>query len=318
MNRNALSLAAALVLAFGMRGAQPGSSQTVLPVVTLAGPANDTAAAFLYAADMGFFTKAGLDVRITVQSNPGTISAAVAAGAIDVGSLTVPIVALAYDHNVPLKMIAPAGIYSSDTPTSGLIVLKNAAIRQAADLNGKTIGVRDINNMNYYAAKLWIDQHGGSSSSVHFVEIPETQTLEALAAGRIDAAALSNPGFYDAVHGPAARMLAPTYDAIAKNFLIGVYFTSDAYAKGHPDIVRKLGVVLNETSKWANANRAQSAKILEKYSGSPVPPAIPRVTYATSLRVEDVQPVLDVLYTVGAIRKPIRATDLFAGGVSAP
>jgi ABC-type nitrate/sulfonate/bicarbonate transport system substrate-binding protein len=82
--------------------------------------------------------------------------------------------------------------------------------------------------------------------------------------------------------------------------------------------VRKLGAVLNDTSKWANANRAQSAKILEKYSGSPVPAAIPRVTYGTSLRVADVQPVLDVLYTVGAIRKPIRAADLFAGEPTAP
>jgi NitT/TauT family transport system substrate-binding protein len=315
MKRSAILLiAAALVLSAGL----PGATQTALPVVTIAGPANDTAAAFLYAADMGFFAKAGLDVRVTIQSNPGTVSAAVASGAIDVGSLTVPIVALAYDHNVPLRMVAPAGIYSSDNPTSGLVVLKNAAIQKAADLNGKTIGVRDINNMNYYAAKLWIDKNGGNSSSVRFVEVPETQALEALSAGRIDAAALANPGFYDAVHGNVARMLAPTYDAIAKNFLIGVYFTSDAYAKAHPDIVRKLGAVLNDTSKWANVNRAQSAKILEKYSGSPVPAAIPRVTYGTSLRVADVQPVLDVLYTVGAIRKPIRAADLFAGEPTAP
>lgn len=315
MNRSAIiSFVAALVLAGGI----PGAAQTALPVVTIAGPANDTAAAFLYAADMGFFAKAGLDVRISVQRNPGTISAAVASGAVDVGSLTVPIVALAYDHNVPLKMIAPAGIYSSDNPTSGLVVLKSSAIVKAADLNGKTIGVRDINNMNYYAAKLWIDKNGGDSSTVHFVEVPQTQALGALSAGRIDAAALANPRFYDAVHGSVARMLAPTYDAIAKSFLIGVYFTSAAYAKAHPDIVRKIAAVLNESSKWANANRAQSAKILEKYSGSPVPAGIPRVTYGTALRAGDVQPVLDVLYTVRAIRKPIRAADLFADEATSP
>jgi ABC-type nitrate/sulfonate/bicarbonate transport system substrate-binding protein len=151
---------------------------------------------------------------------------------------------------------------------------------------------------------------------VRFVEIPESQTLEALTAGRIDAAALANPGFYDAVHGTVARLLAPTYDEIAKSFLIGVYFTSEAYAQAHPDIVRKLSVALNAAGKWANANRAQSAKILEKYSGTPVPPGIPRVTYATALRVQDAQPVLDVLYAVGAIRKPIRAADLFAGNLS--
>jgi ABC-type nitrate/sulfonate/bicarbonate transport system substrate-binding protein len=306
---------AALVLALALLPAA-GSAQAALPVVTMAGPANDTAATFLYAADMGFFTKAGLDVRINVQSNPGTVTAAVAAGALDVGSITVPIVALAYDHNVPLRLIAPSGIYSSDAPTSGLIVLKASAIRQAADLTGKTIGVRDINNMNYYAAKVWIDRHGGNSGSVRFVEIPESQTLEALTAGRIDAAALANPGFYDAVHGSVARLLAPTYDAIAKRFLIGVYFTSIAYAQAHPDIVRKLSAALNAAGAWANANHEQSAKILEKYSGAPVPPEIPRVTYATALRVEDAQPVLDLLYAVGAIHKPIRAADLFGGNLA--
>jgi ABC-type nitrate/sulfonate/bicarbonate transport system substrate-binding protein len=153
---------AALALALSLLPVA-GSAQTALPVVTMAGPANDTSATFLYAADMGFFTKAGLDVRINVQSNPGTVTAAVASGALDAGSITVPTVALAYDHNIPLRMIAPAGIYSSDTPTSGLVVLKNSPIHQAADLSGKTIGVRDINNMNYYAAKVWIDRHGGTS-----------------------------------------------------------------------------------------------------------------------------------------------------------
>jgi len=47
-----------------------------------------------------------------------------------------------------------------------------------------------------------------------------------------------------------------------------------------------------------------------------VPPEIPRVTYATALRAQDAQPVLDVLYAVGAIRKAIRATDLFAGSLA--
>ena len=46
----------ALVLAFALLPAA-GAAQTALPVVTMAGPANDTAATFLYAADMGFFTK---------------------------------------------------------------------------------------------------------------------------------------------------------------------------------------------------------------------------------------------------------------------
>ncbi len=292
------------------------TGQTPAPVVTFAGPANDTGAGFLYAADMGFFAKAGLDVKVQIVNNAGTISAAVASGAVDIGSLTAPIVALANDHNIPLRIVAPAGMYSGATPTSGLVVLKNAPFRQASDLNGKTIGVRDINNTNYYAAKIWIDQHGGDSNSVHFVEIPESQSLEVLKSGRIDAAAIASPAYLDALRSGDARLFASTYDVIAKNFLTGVDFTSEAYAQAHPEIVRKLCDALLAAQKWANENRAQSAKILEKYSGSPQPADVPRVTYATSIRAADVQPVLDTLYKAGALHKPQRAADLYASALT--
>lgn len=306
------------VLSYTVLGtAAPGLAQTPSPPITIAGPANDAGAAFLYAADMGFFAKAGLNVKVDIVNNAGTISAAVASGAVEVGSLTVPTVALANDRNVPLRIVAPAAMYHSDNPTSGLIVLNNSPFRKAADLNGKTIGVRDIDNMNYYAAKVWIDQNGGDSSTVRFIEIPETQALAILASGRIDAAAIANPTLYDAVHGGDARLFAPIYDAIGKTFLTGVYFTNEAYAQAHPDLVRRLSDVLMAAAKWGNENHAQSAKILEKYSNTPVPVGIPRVTYATSLRAADVQPVLDILYKFGAIHKPEHAADLFAKGVAA-
>jgi NitT/TauT family transport system substrate-binding protein len=297
---------------FGKNLTSAAFAQTI-PSVTIAAPANDSAAEYLYAADLGYFTTAGLNVQAQIINNAGTISSAVASGAIGIGGLTVPIVALAYDHNIPLRIVAPGAVYTSASPTSGLIVLKDSPIHQAAELNGKTIGVRDINNLNTIAARVWMAQNGGDAASVKFIEITEALSVEAMKQGRIDAASISNPSFSDLTRADA-RVLATVYDNIAKYFLVAVYFTTESYARAHPDVIKKVAAVISSTAKWANENHAQSAKILEKYSGSPVPPDIPRVHYAEQLRAVDVQPVLDALYKYGAIKKSIRAAELFAPG----
>ncbi len=294
--------------------AAAGIAQDTAPVVTVAGPPNDSSGEMFYAADMGFFKDAGLNVKVTALKNTGALSSAVVAGAIDIGSLTVPIIALAREKNVPLVIIAPAAIYSSTNPTSGLIVSKGSRVKTAADLSGKTVAVRQLTNMSYYGAQVWIDRHGGNSKAVHFVEIPDSEDVAALQQGRIDAASLTEPELSEALAGDE-RLLAPVYDAIAPRFLVGVYFTSEAYAKAHPDIVRTFAQVIDRTATWANANHARSAEILAKYLGAPIPAGIPRVSYDDALRTSEVQPLLDVLVKYGALKAPIRAPDLFAAEV---
>jgi len=309
------ALAVATVLLFPPSGSRV-EAQNSPPTIEAAGPPNDTGALIFYAADMGFFEKAGLRVKVTSLNNSGSISSAIASGAVQVGSFAVSVGALAREKGIPLVMIAPAGLYLSSAPTSGLIVRKDALIRKAADLNGKTVATRDISNMSYFGAKQWIDQNGGDSKTIHWVEIPDTSDVAALQAGRIDAASVSEPALDDALRGGEVRSLAPIFDAIGKRFLISGYFTSEDYAKAHPDAVRKFADVIIATARWANRNRAQSGAILEKYAQTPVLPGSTRVTYAERLGSADVQPVLDLLLNYGLLKAPMRAKDLFSPLVS--
>lgn len=307
------ALALALTLGGLVAAGVPGGAQTATELV-VAGPANDSGAEMFYANELGLFKKAGLNVRVDVINSAGSIASAVSSGAVTFGSLTVATVAVAVDKDIPLRIIAPGALYSSDPPTSGLVVLGDAPYKKAADLNGKTIGVRDIGNMNTLGAKAWMDANGGDSSTVHWLEIAEPQSVALMKQGRIDAASISLPAFANSMKD-GARLMAPVYDAIAKSFLVGIYFTNDAYARAHPDVVRRFSDVIVEAGKWANTHRAESAKILEKYTQAPVPPDIPRVRYAEQLRAADVQPTLNVLLKFGAIKKTQRAADLFAAGI---
>jgi NitT/TauT family transport system substrate-binding protein len=313
--RRLACIAAAIVLG-ALASASASVAQDASPEIVVAGAPNDSGGAIFYAQDLGMFKKAGLNVKIQAMNNPGSIAAAVVGGSVTIGTLTIPGVAIAREKGIPIVIIAPGPIYSSATPTSGIIVLKNSPIKKAADLNGKTIATRDISNLSYYGANNWIDKNGGDSKSVKWVEITDTQTVPALLAGRIDAASVSEPALDDAVHGASARMLAAVYDAIGDKFLIGGNFTTEAYAKAHPDIVRAFERVILEAGTWANHNHAQSAKIIEKYAGVPVPPQAARVMYAERMRAGDAQPVLDMLKEFGALKTPMQAADLFAPGLA--
>jgi NitT/TauT family transport system substrate-binding protein len=292
-------------------GAQDAST------LNAAGVMNETAALLFYAADMGFYDKAGLHVNATVLGNSGAISTAISSGAIQVGSFAISVGALARQRGLPLVLIAPAGLYLSTTPTSGLIVRKDSPYFKAADLNGKTIATRDLANMSYFGAKQWMDKNGGDSKTVKWIEIPDTSVVPALQAGRFDAASISEPALGDAIHGGDMRSLASVFDAIGKRFLISGYFTSEDVVKAQPDAVRKFAATINSTAVWANHNLPASAKILEKYEHVPVPPGSPRVTFADRLQAADVQPVLDVMYNYGSLKTPMRAKDMFSALIPA-
>jgi NitT/TauT family transport system substrate-binding protein len=280
--------------------------------ILIGGTANDSGGSIFYAQDLGMFEKAGLNVKVETLANAGTAASAVVGGSLTVSTLTIPGIAIAREKGIPVTIIAPASIYNSANPTSGIIVLKTSPIRKAADLNGKTIATRDLSNMSYYGAKTWMDKNGGDSKTVKWVEIPDPATVPAMQSGRVDAASVSEPALDAAIHGPDARMLAPVYDAIGSGFMIAAYFVTEEYARTHVDIVRKISEVIINAGIWANKNRPLSAKILEKYSGVPVPPGTTRVTYAERMRPADAQPVLDLLQGYGVLKGTMRASDMFA------
>ena len=288
------------------------------PGILIAGPANDSAAPIFYAADLGLYKKAQLDVTSQAFENLGATVSAVIGGTITFASISLPAIALARDKGLPIVIIAPLSVYSKATPTTAIVVPKSSTIRTASDLNGKTIAAQNLSSLAYYATKSWVDKNGGNSASLKWVELNDIQAVPAMLAGRVDAAAITEPSLDDAAHGPNARILAPMYDIIGDKFLISAIFTTESYAKAHPETVRRIAAVILNANRWANKNRAQSAKILEKYAHVVVPNTATRVTYAEALNPPEAQPVLDMLTAYGVLKNHVRAIDLFAPEVLRP
>jgi NitT/TauT family transport system substrate-binding protein len=250
----------------------------------------DNSAEVYYAQDLGLFKAAGLDVRITAMTNSGAIIASLAGGAGDIGNSVVGSAAQARSKGIPVRFIAPAGLFVGAEPTSALVVPKDSPVHSAADLAGKTIAVSGLEDLAYYATRAWIDKNGGNSANAKYIELPFPTMGAALQTHRVDAAYDIEPFLTAAkddfrVLGNAGAAVAPRYQATG-------WIATDSWLQNHADIALRFASVMRQTAAWANAHRTESAAILLRYMKiqPEVEETMKRVQYALTLQRSLLEP----------------------------
>jgi NitT/TauT family transport system substrate-binding protein len=262
-----------------------------------------------YALDQGFFKKQGLNVNVRTMDNGAEIAAAVAGGSLQIAQGNIVSIATAHDRGLPFVAIASAGIYSASAPTTQMIVLKTSPIRTAKDLAGKVIGISGVKNITEIAARKWIDDNGADASASKYIELRFPEMDPALAAGRVDATVIAEPDLSAALAGDA-RVLGNVYDAIAKEFTIGLWFTTREWALANREIVKRYVAAIVETTAWANKNRDVTAKILAKYDKIELKPGTHRSVYTDRLDPAMMQPLIDATAKYRVIKSAFPATEL--------
>jgi NitT/TauT family transport system substrate-binding protein len=299
-----LTVAALALLVAGPAGAQTSAA---IHVATI--PIDSGSEAF-YAKDAGFFAKSGLDATVESIPNGPAIISGVTGGSIDVGFSNLVSLEAAYKKGVPIVLIAAAGLYIDSAPTTLLMVDKDSTVKTGKDLNDKIIATNGLKNIGQYAPAAWVDQNGGDSTTVKFVEMPFPEMAGALAQHRIDAAIIAEPTLSDAK--TTTRVLGKPYSAIGKEYLIGAWFANANWAKAHPDLIAKFVAAMHDTALWANANQAKSAEILAKYAT--IDPAVAakmtRAKFAESLTPALVQPTIDITAKYKGMDAPFPAQDM--------
>jgi NitT/TauT family transport system substrate-binding protein len=286
------------------------SAQNALKIRVATTPI-DLGAEALYAADLGLFKKAGLDVDVTVLTSGTAVAAAVAGGSIDVGQANLVALASAHASGLPFVAVAPAGYYTSKGPTTLLITAANSPVKQAKDLNGKTVAVVALRDITQVGVSSWLAQNGGDLSSVRFIEAPQPAVCTTITAGRADAGVVSEP-FLSVALSNGCRVLAACHDSIAKTFLVGVWFSTSAWADEHRDAIRRFRAVIVETARWANAHHDESARILEKYTKLSLPSGMKRVPFAEKIDPAQMQPLIDAAAKYGTLKATFPASELLS------
>jgi NitT/TauT family transport system substrate-binding protein len=282
-----------------------------LTVVNVGTLPSDVSAVVVYASDRGTFSTAGLDVRLTTFNSGPVIANAVVGGALDIGAANVGSLCVARSRGVPLKIIAPAGIADSNATGDIIAVSKDSPIKSAADLNGKTIAIVAVKTMQHAAVLAWIDQRGGDSKSVKFIEIPFPEMGAALTSHRVDAAVPAEP-FTTAIR-PDTRSIGHEWDAMKMPLPIFAFFATEAWLAGHADAAVTFAKAIHQSAVWANAHRRDTATMLVKFAG--VDPELAdtmgRSTYGTApIDASMLESIIDIQVKYGIMAAPIDPADL--------
>lgn len=291
-----------------------GPVSAAATMLTVASSLEDDVVPVLYAEHAGIFKRENLDVRVQPVDSGAAAAAAVAGGAVTIAKSSMMALIAAHARGVPIQLVAPGSYYTSADPIAALIVAKNSPIKTAKDFTGKIVAGAALKDVKAIATAAWIDQHGGDSKSVRFVEVPTSAIIPALESGRIDAATVLNPTLDQAISSGKARALAPSFSAIANRWLITAWFaTADAIARDG-EVVQRFVRGVRDAAIYANAHNAEMAGVLAPFlHQDPAELAkLHRSPLGTVLDPREIQPVIDVAVSYGVIKEPFPAADLIA------
>jgi NitT/TauT family transport system substrate-binding protein len=268
-------------------------AQSSLTTIRVGATPIDSLAPVAYAMRTGMFEKAGLQIELSMMGSGNAITAAVAGGALDIGLSSLVAIIQGHLRGIPLTIVAPGGLWV-DSDTAGLLVPKTSPLRKASDFNGKTISTNALASLDTVAMQAWVDQNGGDSKTLHFFELPAAAVEAALTQGRIDASLLSNPQYAAAI-ADGARSVAHVYDAVGRQFSLGVWVAMQTYVDKNHSVVAQFSRVVAEAGAFARAH--PEATVVDEAQYTKQDPAViahmKRQRMGTTVSASDIQPVID-------------------------
>jgi NitT/TauT family transport system substrate-binding protein len=299
--------AATALIAGGLLAARPAAAQTAAPTVRIGALAIDASGEAYYGTDTGIFLDNGINPQVTTLTSGSTIISSVLSGDNDVGMANPMQVAAAIARGIPLKMIAPACLYSKRDANPNLVVAKESPIKAPKDLVGATLGVGSLGDFNQISLLAWLEINNIPRDSVHFVELPFSQIGAALQRGTVQAGFITEPIKSDAVRAGQIRDFADTYLAVGPEIAVVVWFTTTSWLQKNPETVKKLIKGIYATARWANTHTQESGSMLAK--AAKMDPAtvagMRRLYFATTNDRRYVDATLTVAARYGALQRPV-------------
>lgn len=270
-------------------------AQTLEKIRVAAVPTDDMAPIYYAIAD-GTYRNAGLDVEIDVINSGSASTAAVLAGAYELGKASPMASLLAHQRGLPLTIVANGAVWDPKHPFNLVLTAADSPIKTAADCNGKIGSAPGLNDIVQLAVLLWVDKNGGDSRTMKWVEIPNSSAAAALVEHRVDVTTLNEPQLTAALESGKIRRLGDAFSAIADRWVASVYLARPDWADQHAEALRRWVRITYETSAWANAHQAVTAPMMSDITKIPLDVfrKMARIELTTSSDPSLLQPVMDL------------------------
>jgi NitT/TauT family transport system substrate-binding protein len=248
----------------GSFGAPPAGAADMVRLLT-ARPGWQAISAW-YAKDLGLFTKNGIDIKHTSLDSSSSVMEAFVSGQGDMAVANVGTAVNAFFRGVPLRIV-------DGTPASDYPVMATAAgIGSLNDLKGKKVGIWSVPNDATLALDTLAKRQGLTpGTDFTYVRVPAQNVCDTLKRGQTDIGITFEP-YASACLLHGARRIAPSgtvsFDP-PKLVASSVLIVNAAFLEKNPHAVKSVLRALDESVKWAAANKDMAVELLAKYSGEP-------------------------------------------------
>lgn len=285
-------------------------------------PTTDNAA-FEVARAKKFFDAEGVTIDTTPTVGGAAGIPALVAGQIQLASSNIVSIILAASQGLDVEIVVPGDSSGTAPPDlAGMVAKPDSTIQSGKDLEGKRVAVNARNNIIWLYCREWVARTGGDPSKVTFVEVPFPQMLDAVRAGRVDAAMMVEPFLSAGKEQQSVKSVAWPFSEVQKNIPIAQFVATKAYVKDHPDVVGALMRGYDRGVDWADANKtapdyfqivAGYTKLDPKRLESMISPL-----FVKKVSVSGVQQVIALMKKNGLLEKDVDAASLILPDLRGP
>ncbi|MHA1264770.1 MAG: ABC transporter substrate-binding protein [Candidatus Helarchaeota archaeon] len=219
------------------------------------------------ALEKNFFQEEGLDIQfddIRWFPNGNEVMIAFEAGSLDIAYLGMaPAMAHKLSQNAPIKVVSGVNVNGS-----AIIVKNDTGINNLADLDGKSIAVPSLNNMQDFILQIALESVGLSIDNVTRVTMSVGNMESALNLGQVNAFVAWEPFNAKAIHNIGAKSLKNSSE-IWENHPCCVIAAAQPFLDSHQSEIEKIIKVHKRALDWMvqPQNHAELISIAKKYTG---------------------------------------------------
>ncbi|GAA2079055.1 ABC transporter substrate-binding protein [Microbacterium hatanonis] len=235
------------------------------------------------AIDAGIFEEHGLAVEVVPAQGGAQAIPALLSGDIDfaIGQPMGPIRADLQDLGVVIFGNYASSLASGDDVNS-VVALADSGIASPADLAGKRVSVNSIGAAGDLTIRKAVDDAGGDSSTIEFIEVAFPDVQAQLEAGNIDAGWVPDPFRGLIVSGGGVDVVSP-YQATIPGLTVLTNFTTQEKMDSDPELVADYAAAMKDALAYATENedavRAAIASNLEIPDAAAAGITLPNFTF---------------------------------------
>src|SRR5690625_3253172 len=261
----------------------------------------------------GIFEEHGLDVDLTLAQGGAAIIPAVMSGDFDFGFSNITSMVIARSQGLELQVVAPGPQTTGEVGDdfSSLLVPEDSDVESIADLEGQSVAVNTLNNINDTVLKEGLRQAGGDRDAMDLVDVAFPDMGGQLESGNVDAIMAVEP-FATLAKEAGGREIYSPYAEPIEDLMIAGYFSNTDKIENEPELVDSFVSAMKESQQYAEDNPEAAREILSEYTEiePEVAEQLNMPRFPQEINRESTQRIIELSEETGLIEEPVEVDEL--------